>query len=72
MFIQKRNLIRLLQEYVRYKLIINQAENKINLDNFKSAILKIEEFNEWMTELTNGQGEVLSGETTYLETLLHS
>lgn len=33
---------------------------------------KIEEFTEWMTELTNGQGEIISGETTYLETLLHS
>jgi len=28
-----------------------------------------DQFNEWMTELTNGQGEIFEGEVTYLETV---
>jgi putative IMPACT (imprinted ancient) family translation regulator len=28
-----------------------------------------EQFNEWMTELTNGQGEITEGDIEYLETL---
>ena len=40
-FIQKRNLIRLIQEYVRQKLIIKQEEDKATLENFKEKVLKI-------------------------------
>lgn len=52
-FIQKRSLIRLLQEYVRQKLIIRQEENKVNLDNFKGETLKINEFKEMYETISN-------------------
>lgn len=45
-FIQKRNLIRLLQEYVRQKLIIKKEEDKATLNNFKNEVLKLEKFKE--------------------------
>jgi len=52
-FIQKRNIIRLLQEYVRQKLILKQEVDKTTLDAFKSEVLKVEEFKEMHEIISN-------------------
>ncbi|MFW9819152.1 MAG: hypothetical protein ACFFE5_06040, partial [Candidatus Thorarchaeota archaeon] len=43
-FIQKRGLVRLIQEYVRSKLLIKEAEDKTSLNSFLQEVLKIEDF----------------------------
>jgi DNA primase large subunit len=45
-FIQKKGLIRLIQEYVRSKLLIKETKDKTSLNSFLGAILKITDFNE--------------------------
>lgn len=45
-FIQKRNLSRLLQEFVREKFFLKDREDKSSIDALKKNLLKIKEFNE--------------------------
>lgn len=45
-FIQKRNLIRLLQEYVRKKFLIKDDDKKSTINALKNQLLKIKEFKE--------------------------
>jgi DNA primase large subunit len=52
-FIQKKDLIRLMQEYVRQKLMIKLEENNKTLDNFKSKILKLREFKDLFEIILN-------------------
>lgn len=52
-FVQKKDLIRLIQEYVRQKLMIKHEENNINLEDFKSKALKLREFKELFEIISN-------------------
>lgn len=45
-FIQKRNLSRLLQEFVREKFFLKDRDDKSSIDALKKNLLKIKEFNE--------------------------
>ena len=45
-FIQKRSLSRLLQEFVREKFILKSADDKSSMEALKKNLLKIKEFNE--------------------------
>jgi DNA primase large subunit len=45
-FIQKKNLIRLLQEYIRLKFDLNEIKNPKELELFKKEIFSIPEFKE--------------------------
>ncbi|MFX1259457.1 MAG: hypothetical protein ACFFAN_16510 [Promethearchaeota archaeon] len=45
-FIQKKALIRLIQEYIRMKFLINENENPASLEALKNPILKLKEFKE--------------------------
>lgn len=52
-FIQKRNLIRLIQEYVRRKIIIKEKETPKDLEVFRNQLLNIKEFKELYEEILN-------------------
>ncbi len=45
-YIQNRNLMRLIQEYVRNKIIIEETEDKASLKSFLEEVLKNQEFKE--------------------------
>jgi len=45
-FIQKRNLSRLLQEFVREKFFLKDGDDKSSIEALKKKLLKIKEFNE--------------------------
>ena len=45
-FIQNRNLMRLIQEYVRNKILIKETEDKASLKSFLDKAFKIKEFKE--------------------------
>lgn len=45
-YIQKRNLMRLIQEYVRNKILEVESEDKSSIKNLKKVLLKIEDFKE--------------------------
>jgi len=45
-YLQNRNLIRLIQEYVRNKILIKETENKVSLNSFLDNAFKIQEFKE--------------------------
>jgi DNA primase large subunit len=52
-FIEKKRLIRLIQEYVRAKLLIKETEDKASLNSFLKEILKIEDFKDMHDEILN-------------------
>ncbi|MFX1274686.1 MAG: hypothetical protein ACFFBP_05995 [Promethearchaeota archaeon] len=52
-FIQKRNLIRLLQEYVRKKLIPKQKLDKASIEKLKEDLFKIDGFKEIYDKILN-------------------
>jgi DNA primase large subunit len=56
-FIQKKGLIRLIQEYVRTKLLIKETEDKNSLRSFLEKILKIEDFKDLYNEILNAWTE---------------
>ena len=45
-YIQNRNLMRLIQEYVRNKILIEETEDKPSLKSFLEEVFKIQEFKE--------------------------
>jgi len=45
-YIQKRNLMRLIQEYVRNKILEVESEDKSSIKNLRKVLLKIEDFKE--------------------------
>ena len=45
-YVQNRNLIRLIQEYVRNKILIKETEDKASLKSFLDKSFKIQEFKE--------------------------
>jgi len=45
-YIKNRNLMRLIQEYVRNKILIEETEDKASLKSFLEEVLKIQEFKE--------------------------
>jgi len=45
-YVQNRNLIRLIQEYVRNKILIKETEDKASLKSFLDKAFKIQEFKE--------------------------
>jgi len=52
-YIQKKDLIRLLQEYVRRKLIVEEVKDENNIENFRKNLLKIREFKELYGNILN-------------------
>ena len=62
--IEKKDLIRLLQEVVRKKLIIEQAKDIPSLDDFKNKILEIKEIRE-LNERILGEWELKKEEFEY-------
>ncbi|MBS8265766.1 YigZ family protein [Mesobacillus boroniphilus] len=83
--IVERKLMRVMHTTIDYTLL-GKVENELRGSQYQLKDIhylekvefetyveeaKAEEYTEWMTELTNGQGVINSGETTYLETLLH-
>ena len=45
-YIQNRNLMRLIQEYVRNKILIEETEDKASLNSFLEEVLEVQEFQE--------------------------
>jgi len=52
-YVQKKDLIRLLQEYVRRKLIVEEVKNENNIEKFRKNLLKIREFKELYGNILN-------------------
>ncbi|TYR76022.1 YigZ family protein [Rossellomorea vietnamensis] len=79
--IVKRTLMRVMKTKIEYTLL-GKVENEVRTSNYPLKEIhyldtveietyveedKKEEFVEWMTELTNGQGVITAGEPEYLE-----
>ena len=45
-YVQNRNLMRLIQEYVRNKILIEETDDKASLKSFLEEVLRIQEFKE--------------------------
>lgn len=56
-FIQKKRLIRLIQEYVRNKLLIKKTEDKASLKSFLEKILEIQGFKDLFNKILNAWTE---------------
>lgn len=56
-FIQNTRLIRLIQEYVRNKLLIKETEDKASLKVFLSDVSEIKEFKEMIDKILNAWAE---------------
>jgi DNA primase large subunit len=52
-YVQKKDLIRLLQEYVRRKLIVEEVKDENNIEKFRKNLLKIREFKELYGNILN-------------------
>ena len=52
-YIQNRNLMRLIQEYVRTKILVEETEDKASLKSFLEEVLKIQEFKELYEKIKN-------------------
>lgn len=52
-YIQNKDLIRLLQEYVRRKLIVEEVKDENNIEKFRKNLLKIREFKELYGNILN-------------------
>jgi DNA primase large subunit len=56
-FIQNNNLIRLIQEYIRNKLLIKDSDDKYSLKAFVSEISKIQDFKGIIEDILNAWNE---------------
>lgn len=52
-YLREKGLARLLQEHVRYKLLLQDERDEPNLNIFKNELLKIDEFKDLYNEITN-------------------
>jgi len=55
--IQNKRLIRLIQEYVRNKLLLNETKDKVSLKEFLKKILEIKDFKEVYDKITEAWTE---------------
>ncbi|MFW9937022.1 MAG: hypothetical protein ACFFD5_05195 [Candidatus Thorarchaeota archaeon] len=56
-YIQKRRLMRLIQEYVRNKILEIENEDKSSIKNLKKSLLKIEEFKKLLDKIESSWKE---------------